>query len=308
MNDNKRPLIIDTDPGIDDAVAIAIALFSEAFAVKLLSTVAGNVAIELVTDNTLKLLRHFGKSVPVAMGARKPLIRPGIDASSIHGASGMEGYDFEPGDKSLLLKEHAVTAMRRVILESPKPVTIMAIGPLTNVALLLHMYPEVIENLAEIVLMGGSVSRGNSGVMSEFNIDCDPEAAKIVLQSGVPIVMAPLDCGLKALVYPTDSEQIRTMNRTGEMIYALFQKYRGGSMKTGLKMYDSCAAAYLLCPEMFEIVETFVDVELAGTYTSGCTVIDLRGYLKKPANAKVCIDIDPDKFKKWFMEALQKCR
>lgn len=308
MNENKRPLIIDTDPGIDDAVAIAIILFSNTFDVRLLSTVAGNVALELVTNNALKLLRHFEKSIPVAMGSCKPLVRPGIDSSSVHGASGMEGYDFEEGDRSLLLNEHAVTAMRRVIMDSEQKVSIMAIGPLTNVALLLHMYPEVKKNLVEIALMGGSLARGNSSVMSEFNIDCDPEAAKIVLQSGVPITIAPLDCGLKALVYPEDSEQIRTMNRTGEMMYALFQKYRGGSMKTGLKMYDSCVAAYLLCPEMFDIVKTFVDVELAGSYTSGCTVIDLRGYLKREANANVCVDIDPVKFKAWFMQALQKCK
>lgn len=303
----KKPLIIDTDPGIDDAIAIAIALFSEEVDVKLITTVAGNVATHLVTDNALKLLRLFEKQVPVAMGAQEPLLRPFIDASDIHGASGMEGYDFQPGDRSLLLAEHAVTAMQRTIMESGDPVTIMAIGPLTNVAVLLHMYPEVKKNIGEIVLMGGSLTRGNKGVMSEFNIDCDPEAAKMVFNSGLPIAIAPLDCGLKALVYPEDSEKLRTMNKTGEMIYSLFQKYRGGSMKTGLKMYDSCAIAYILCPEMFDIAELFVDVELTGTYTAGCTVIDLKNYLKRPANAKVCTDIDADKFKKWFMDSLRSC-
>lgn len=303
----KRPLIIDTDPGIDDAVAIAIALFSEELDVKLITTVTGNVALNLVTDNALKLLKHFGKKIPVAAGSPTPLLRPFVDASNVHGASGMEGYDFEPGDTSLLLNEHAVTAMRRVLMESPEPMTIMAIGPLTNVALLLNMYPEVRKKIAEIVLMGGSLNRGNRGVMSEFNIDCDPEAAKMVFASGMPLVVAPLDVGFKALVYPEDSEQIKEMNHTGEMMYSLFKRYRGGSMKTGLKMYDSCAIAYILRPDMYEVAETFVDVELAGTYTAGCTVIDLKGYLKKPANAKVCVDIDPDKFKSWFLESIKKC-
>lgn len=306
MNE-RLPLIIDTDPGIDDAVALAIALFSDKLDVKLITTVAGNVAVDLVTDNALKLLKLFGKRVPVAKGAGRPLIRPFKDASDVHGASGMEGYEFEEGDCSLLLREHAVTAMRRVLLESDKPVTILAIGPLTNVALLLHQYPELSEKIGEIAIMGGSLTRGNMGVMSEFNTHVDPEAAHIVFTSGVPIAIAPLDCGEKALVYAEDSERIRAMNKSGEMLYGLFRHYRGGSMKKGLKMFDSCAIAYLLCPQMFEIVETFVDIELTGAYTSGCTVIDLRGYLKRPANAKVCVDLDSGMFKQWFMTSLESC-
>jgi len=111
-----------------------------------------NAVLELVTDNKLKLLRHFEKSIPVAMGSCGPLVRPGVDASGVHGANGMEGYDFEEGDGTLLLNERAVTAMRRVIMDSEEKVSIMAIGSLTNIALLLHMFPEVKENLAEIAL------------------------------------------------------------------------------------------------------------------------------------------------------------
>ncbi len=307
MESTKRPIIIDTDPGIDDAVAIAIALFSDALDVKLITTVTGNVAVELVTANALKLLRHFDKRVPVAMGARAPLIRPFVDASDIHGASGMDGYDFADGDPTLLIEEHAVTAMRRAILESPEPMTILAIGPLTNVALLLHTYPEVKKNIREIAMMGGSLTRGNTGVMSEFNIHCDPESAKMVLKSGVPIAIAPLDVGHAALVYLEDCAKIKYMNNTGEMIYCLFQNYRSGSMKTGLRMYDSCAVAYLLCPEMFEMVDVFVDVELAGEYTKGCTVIDLENFLKQPPNAKVCATLDTDKFKAWLLTSLGRC-
>ncbi|UQZ82878.1 Non-specific ribonucleoside hydrolase RihC [Paenibacillus konkukensis] len=303
----KRPIIIDTDPGIDDAVALAIALYSDQLDVRLITTVAGNVSLDKVTFNALRLMKFFNKDVPVAAGARRPLIKEPIDASDIHGPTGMDGYDFEQPDEGQLLQEHAVNAMRRVIMDSEAPVTIVPIGPLTNIALLLHMYPEVKERIAEIVLMGGSTGRGNAGVMAEFNIYADPEAAKIVFQSGLPLVMVGLDVGLKALVYPEDSEKLKVMNKTGHMMYQLFQKYRGGSMKTGLKMYDSCAVAYLLRPDMFEVAETFVDVELNGSLTSGCTVVDLKNYLKQPANAKVCVDIDPHLFKQWFMESLQKC-
>lgn len=273
----------------------------------MITTIAGNVGLDKVTLNALKLLKFFKKEIPVAMGADRPLIKEPIDASNVHGSTGMDGYDFEEPTKELLLKENAVNAMYRVIMESEQPITLVPIGPLTNIALLLKVYPEVKEKIAEIVLMGGSTGRGNAGVMAEFNIYADPEAAKIVFQSNLPVVMAGLDVGWKALVYPEDSEQLKDMNETGRMIYQLFQKYRGGSMKTGLKMYDSCAIAYLLQPEMFTVADTFVDVEIHGSLTSGCTVVDLKGYLGQAANAKVCVDIDPQMFKKWFMESLSKC-
>lgn len=304
---NKRKIIIDTDPGIDDAVAIAIALFSEELDVQLFTTVAGNVSIEKVTKNLLKLLPFYGKKVPVAVGASRPLIREAIDASGVHGKTGMDGYDFPEEDHSLLLEETAVQAMARVLTESTEKITLVPIGPLTNIAILLREYPEVADKIDEIVLMGGSVGRGNAGVYSEFNIKVDPEAAKIVFESGLPIVMCGLDVGLKALVYPEDSEIIKDMNPVGNMFYSLFKAYRGGSFKTGLKMYDSCAVAYLLKPEMFEVEETFVGIETQGIYTSGATVVDLKGYCNQPANAKVTVDVDADVFKEWFLDAISKC-
>lgn len=303
----KRPIIIDTDPGIDDAVALAIALFSEELDVRLITTVAGNVGLDKVTYNAERLLELFQKDIPVAMGAAEPLIKKPIEASNVHGDSGMGGYEFAEPTKSYLLNENAVNAMRRVIMESEEPITLVPIGPLTNIALLLKMYPEVKEKIAEIVLMGGSTGRGNAGVMAEYNIYADPEAAKIVFSSKLPLVMVGLDVGWKALVYPEDSLKLKDMNKTGGMIYQLFQRYRGGSMKTGLKMYDSCAIAYLLKPEMFTVEETFVDIELNGSMTAGCTVVDFKGYLGQENNAKVCADIDPDMFKQWFMESLAKC-
>lgn len=304
---NKRPIIIDTDPGIDDAVAIAIALFSEGLDVRLITTVAGNVSLDKVTYNALRLLKFYCKEVPVAKGAAAPLILPLVDASSVHGKSGMEGFDFEEPDGHLLLKENAVDAMRRVIMESVEPITLVPIGPLTNIALLLKVYPEVKSNIREIVLMGGTAGRGNKGVLSEFNIATDPEAAKIVFDSALPLVMAGLDVGWKALVLPEDSAKLPELGKVGQMAHCLFQKYRGGSMKTGLKMYDSCAIAYLLKPEMYELADTYVDVELHGTMTAGCTLVDLKGYLGKPNNAKVCMDIDQEMFRMWFLDSIAKC-
>lgn len=304
---SKKPIIIDTDPGIDDAVAIAIALFSEELDVKLLTTVSGNVSLDKVTNNLLKLLTFWNKRVPVAKGAKKPLLRQNEDASGVHGESGMDGYDFEAPDTSVLLEEHAVETMRRTILASSEKITLVPIGPLTNIALLLSTYPEVKPHIEEIVLMGGSSIRGNYGVYSEFNIGFDPEAAKIVFESGVKIVMAGLDVGWKALVFHEDSLKIKAQNKTGEMIYSLFQKYRGGSLKTGLKMYDSCAIAYLLKKEMYETVYTHVSIETQGEYTAGTTLVDLKGYLKKEPNATVCLDINASMFSEWLLNALSKC-
>ncbi|OED58924.1 ribonucleoside hydrolase RihC [Acholeplasma laidlawii] len=304
---SKKPIIIDTDPGIDDAVAIAIALFSEELDVKLLTTVSGNVSLDKVTNNLLKLLTFWNKRVPVAKGAKKPLLRQNEDASGVHGESGMDGYDFEAPDTSVLLEEHAVEAMRRTILASSEKITLVPIGPLTNIALLLSTYPEVKPHIEEIVLMGGSSIRGNYGVYSEFNIGFDPEAAKIVFESGVKIVMVGLDVGWKALVFHEDSLKIKAQNKTGEMIYALFQKYRGGSLKTGLKMYDACAMAYLLKKEMYETAYTHVSIETQGEYTAGATLVDLKGYLKKEPNATVCLDINASMFSEWLLNALSKC-
>lgn len=304
---NKRPIIIDTDPGIDDALAIAIALFSDELDVKLITTVAGNVGLDKVTYNALRLLKYFEREdIPVAMGADSPLIRPYEDASNVHGKSGMEGFDFEEPTISAI-KENAVDAMRKVIMESAEPVTLVPIAPLTNIALLLKTYPEVKKNIREIVMMGGSASRGNKGVMSEFNVALDPEAAHMVFHSGVKLTTVGLDVGLKALVLPQDSERIKDMNKTGAMAYCLFKKYRGGSFNTGLKMYDSSAIAYLLAPEMFTAEETYLDVELAGSMTAGCTVVDLKGYLHQDANATVCLDINQDAFRQWFVDSIQKC-
>ena len=304
---NKRPIIIDTDPGIDDALAIAIALFSDELDVKLITTVAGNVGLDKVTYNALRLLKYFEREdIPVAMGADSPLIRHYEDASNVHGKSGMEGFDFEEPTISAI-KENAVDAMRKVIMESAEPVTLVPIAPLTNIALLLKTYPEVKKNIREIVMMGGSASRGNKGVMSEFNVALDPEAAHMVFHSGVKLTMVGLDVGLKALVLPQDSERIKDMNKTGAMAYCLFKKYRGGSFNTGLKMYDSSAIAYLLAPEMFTAEETYLDVELAGSMTAGCTVVDLKGYLHQDANATVCLDINQDAFRQWFVDSIQKC-
>ncbi|MBN3524178.1 ribonucleoside hydrolase RihC [Paenibacillus apiarius] len=304
-NLKKTPIILDTDPGIDDAVAIAAALFHERIDVKLMTTVAGNVGLDKTTNNALKLLQFFGKDIPVARGVSKPLVRPAEDSSHIHGESGMDGYEFDAPVQDPLT-QHAVEAMRDVILNSPEPITIVPIGPLTNVALLLTLYPDCASNIERIVLMGGSASRGNHTPNAEYNIYADPEAAKIVFNAGLPLVMVGLDVTSQATLTTENVETIRDMNKTGNMLYSMFQHYRGGSLKAGgLKMHDLCAIAYLVNPALFETQDCFVDIETAGLYTAGTTVVDIRNRLAKPSNVTVCLDIDVPAFREWALEVLR---
>ena len=304
----RRPIIIDTDPGIDDAVAIAAAVFCESLDVKLISTVSGNVSIEHTTKNAQKLVEFFGKDIPVAKGSSKPLIKQLEDASHIHGETGMAGYEFPEPTKELHEK-NSIEAMREVILNSEEKITIVPIGPLTNIALLLKTYPEVKENIEEIVLMGGSSGRGNHTPAAEFNIYADPEAAKIVFAQGVKIVVCPLDVTSIATLDLETINKLRDMNKVGEMFYGLFNHYRGGSVsKGGLKMHDLTTIAYLDNPELFEKVETFVDVETAPGYTEGFMIVDFRGVYKKESNATFCTAINVEGFRKWMLNIFENIK
>ena len=291
-----RKVIIDTDPGIDDAVAIAIATNAIELDIELITTVAGNVGIEHVTNNTLKLLKFLGKKIPVAKGAYGPLLKSGMSVESVHGKTGMEGYEFPEPDNSLLKRESALEAMHNVI-QNNEEITLVCIGPLTNIALLIRTYPKDLEKIKEIVIMGGAIGRGNF----------DPEAAKIVIEAPVKKVICPLEIGKEALIFPEISEQIKQLNGTGEMFYALFKRYRGGSFSTGLKMYDSTAVAYLLAPEIYTLSNEYVAIETKGELTQGASIIDINKKMGKEENAVVAVSVDADAFRKWFVAAVEKC-
>lgn len=302
----KNKIIIDTDPGIDDAVALSIALNHSELDVQLLTTVAGNVDVEKTTKNALKIISFFEKNVPVAKGCDKPLLVKFEDSSEIHGESGMDGYEF-PVTNLKPLNVHAVEAMKDLLLSAKEPITLVPIAALTNIALLFSMYPEVKSKIREIVMMGGSLSRGNTNTSAEFNTYVDPHAAQIVFQSGVPIVMVGLDVTSTAVLTADDTTKIKQFGKSGEMFYSLFQHYRGGSLTTGLKMHDVCAIAYLTNPELFETQETFVEVALEGP-AAGATVADLKMKYHSESNAKVCLSIDINKFRRWVVGNLEKIK
>ncbi|AVE56946.1 MULTISPECIES: ribonucleoside hydrolase RihC [Citrobacter] len=299
----RLPIILDTDPGIDDAAAIAAALFAPQLDLQLMTTVAGNVSVEKTTRNALQLLHFWNMDIPLAQGAATPLLRPLRDAAYVHGESGMEGYDFVAHDCQPLAKP-AFIAIRDALMSAPEPVTLVAIGPLTNIALLLTHYPECAFNIRRLVIMGGSAGRGNFTPNAEFNIAVDPEAASRVFQSGIEIVMCGLDVTNQALLAPDYLAKLPELNRTGKMLHALFSHYRSGSMNTGLRMHDLCAIAWLVRPDLFTVKPCFVAVETQGEYTAGTTVVDIEGRLGKSPNVQVALEIDVAGFQQWVADVL----
>lgn len=301
----RRSVILSTDPGIDDAVAMALALFSEELDVKLICPIFGNVSLEHTKANTEKLLTLYNKTSEVVSGSARPLLRDAINASEIHGESGMDGYDFPDATIFADSSRTAVEAMHEVVSQAEQT-TLVGIGPLTDIALFLHLYPQDLAKIERIVVMGGSLGRGNYGVLSEFNFAADPEASKIVFNSGLPIQVAPLEVGNQAKIMPEVADKIRSFGEIGEMIYQLFTKYRSGSFEAGLNMYDALAIALIVKPEMFEIVSTRVEIEMTASLTYGASLIDLENYLDLPANAEVAIRVDPIQFEEWFVETLAR--
>lgn len=297
-----RIVIIDTDPGIDDAAAIAVMLSEPSVDVRLIASVSGNVGIEHTTNNALKLLTFLKNDIPVAKGAAAPLLRDNRFATNAHGQSGMGGFEFPEPKKELLLEENAVLSEYRILKEAGEKVTILTLGPLTNIALLIQTFPEVKEKIEEIIMMGGSTERGNIGIYGEFNVTIDPEAAKIVFRSGIPITMVGLDIGRKARLTAEDLEELEKSGEAGTMISSLFRSYDGGHVEEGVKMYDPSAAMYLMEPELFETKEAFVDVEISSPLTIGATVVDYDGILSETKNAAVCVDVDVECFRRRYVE------
>jgi non-specific riboncleoside hydrolase len=302
-----KKIIIDTDPGIDDAAALAIALNNSEIKVEMLSTVAGNVNLNYTTENAKKILDFFEKTTPLARGNSLPLLREYEDASQFHGETGMNGYDF-PASSRQLLPEHAAVEMKKRILAADQKISLVTIGPLTNAALLLTMYPEVKDKIEEIVIMGGSTIGGNTNSAAEFNIKVDPHAAQMVINSGLPITIFGLRTTSKAVLKKEDIETIKTLGQAGEMLYSLFTHYRGGDLETvGLMMHDICTICYLLRPDIFKFQETHLEVAAAGP-AAGTTVADLANRYNGQKNVKLAVEIDQRQFRDWVIAEIKKLK
>lgn len=304
------PIILDCDPGHDDAIAMVLALASPELDVKAITASAGNQTPDKTLRNVLRMLTLLRRQdIPVAGGARKPLMRELIIAENVHGESGLDGPalpepDFTPQACT------AVELMAKTLRESPQPVTIVATGPQTNVALLLNSHPELHDKIARIVLMGGAMVLGNWQPAAEFNIYVDPEAAEIVFQSGIPVVMAGLDVTHRAQIHGLDIERFRQVGNPVATIVAelldFFMEYHKDAKWgfTGAPLHDPCTIAWLLKPELFTSVERWVGVETQGKYTQGMTVIDYYFLTGKQPNTTVLLDIDRERFVDLLVERL----
>jgi pyrimidine-specific ribonucleoside hydrolase len=295
----KIPVIIDCDPGHDDAVALILAFASKELDIKAVTVVAGNQTLDKTLLNAKKVLTLIGARPPVAAGAAKPLCRELVTAPSVHGESGMDGPVFPDPD----FHEEAIPAvelLRKTIMESPEPITLIPTGPLTNIAVLFTAYPEVKKNIEKISLMGGGIEMGNWTSAAEFNIYVDPEAADIVFTSGIPIVMSGLDVTHRAMIMRDEVEYLRKLGGKVPVLVAelvdFFFKFHEEQGFAGAPLHDPCAVAYIINPQLFVTKPFRVDIECGGKYTSGMTLADRRPWSKVTPNVTVCLDLDRKKF------------
>jgi purine nucleosidase len=296
-----RPIIIDCDPGQDDALALLLALASpDELEVLAVTAVAGNVPLALTQENARKVVELAGRrDLAVHAGAERPLVRAPVTAEFVHGKTGLDGADL-PAPTIPLAPQHAVGALVELVRARPAgTITLCAIGPLTNLAMALHQAPDIAGRIGQIVLMGGALGEGNITPAAEFNIYADPHAAKVVFEAGVPIVMHGLDVTHQALVTPARLAAIRALGTAVSAavaglleFYNIYDQTRRG--RPGAPLHDPCAIAWLLRPELFDGRDCHVAIETQGEHTMGRTVVDWSGRTGRPPNAKVIHEIDAD--------------
>ncbi|MCX5192445.1 nucleoside hydrolase [Streptomyces sp. NBC_00249] len=295
------PIIIDCDPGHDDALAIMLAAGDPAVDLLAVTTVAGNQTLDKTTLNARRVCTVAGiTGVPVAAGCARPLVQALGVADDVHGVSGLDGPRF-PEPTVDVVAEHAVDLIHRILNGHPEPVTLVPTAPLTNIALLLTRYPEDASRIREIVLMGGSTERGNRTPAAEFNILTDPEAADIVFRSGVPVTMCGLNVTHQALATPEVVARFEGLGTPLGRVCAELLTFFASTYRTlwGFPhppLHDPVAVARVIDPGLVRCVDANVVVELRGRYTRGATVVDLHGYGDRPVNARVAVRLETELF------------
>ncbi len=305
----KRPVILDGDPGHDDAIAWVLAAASDEFDIKAITTVAGNQTLEKVTYNARRIAALLHLDIEVAKGRNRPLCGDLIIAPNFHGETGLDGPAL-PEPRNELSKLSAIEMMEKVLRESEEKVTIITTGAQTNIGALLLSHPELKEKIELISTMGGGLRNGNWTSGAEFNILVDPEAAYNVYHSGVPLQMCGLDVTERALVYPEDWQRIRELNNpVAEVVAGWFDFFFIHVSSLGWKgatTHDPCAVLSILHPEIFTIKDYYVDVELSGKYCRGATIADYHNRLGKEPNCRCVVDVDREKFVEYLVKACAK--
>ncbi len=309
------PLIIDSDPGLDDALAIGLACASPEVRLLAVTTVGGNADVTRCTENALRLLHAYGRDdVPVAEGAAGALLGSIVRATEVHGVSGLGNTVLDPSPNTAR-PEGAVALMARLIAESPEPVAIAPIGPLTNIALLLRLHPHLAPRIAHVCLMGGSIGEGNTTASAEFNVVADPEAADVVFRSGVPITMIGLDVTHQALLDRVAAQALRDLGTASGRIAAELTDYAldrnlEWSGATTTAIHDAVAIAHLVVPDLVSVARYHVVVDTTDGPARGRTVCDGLPYrlrrLGRVPNADVGIVIDRGRFERLLLDAFAR--
>jgi purine nucleosidase len=307
-----RPIVIDCDPGVDDAIALLLAFASpDELEVAGVTAVAGNVGLDRTSANALRIRDLTGRGdVPVHAGCARPILRPLTHAEHVHGETGLDGADLPP-PRGAVADRHAVDFLIDAIAARPGAVTLCAMGPLTNLALAMVKEPGIVDDVREIVLMGGAIGAGNVTPSAEFNIHVDPHAAAVVFASGVKLTMIGLDVTHQAIVTPERLDAVRAIDSSvGRAVAGLLDHYHRIDVDRygapGSPLHDPCVIAYLLRPDLFSGREAFVEIETQSETTLGRTVVDLWGASGREPNATVIERIDAVGFFDLLIERLAR--
>jgi inosine-uridine nucleoside N-ribohydrolase len=303
-------IIIDCDPGHDDAIALLLALASPELELLGVTTVAGNTSLEHTTANALKVLDHVAHAnVPVAAGAPRPLVRARAAAVGDQVGTGLEGPVLPPPARQPE-PAHAIDWIARTVAQNDAPVTLVAIGPLTNVALLLARYPEMESALERIVLMGGAIGEGNMTPAAEFNIWTDPEAAARVFTSGIDLTMVGLDVTYQALMRPHHVERLAALGRAGRLVADLYAFYSRRHprrlVRDGAPVHDAVAVAQLIDPSLLELWDCGVVIDTGPELSRGRTYVDRWGQAGWPPNCQVAVGVDSERFFELLIERVAR--
>ncbi|MBF1333571.1 MAG: nucleoside hydrolase, partial [Leptotrichia sp.] len=292
----KEKIILDCDPGHDDAVAIMLAAINPKIELLGITVVAGNQKLEKTVNNALKVCNHLNLDVPVYSGMSRPMIREQLIADDIHGETGLDGPKFE----ELKIKaedKHAVNFIIDTLMNSDEKITLVPTGPLTNIGMAIRFEPRIIEKINRIVLMGGSYQLGNMTPAAEFNILADPDAAHIVFSSGVKVVMMGLDLTRQASATKEVVEKIKSLNNKASKLFVDLMEFFAASQKnvfgwSAPPVHDPTTIAYIIDPECIEVKPMFCEIELWSERSYGRTLCDYFGILKKEPNVDVAVKLD----------------
>lgn len=307
---SSKRIIIDTDPGVDDALTFLLALASPEIQLEALTTTQGNVTLEKATQNALSVLELGQAShIPVASGSALPLVQPLRASAYVHGESGI-GNSKLPEPKTKPVPQHAVDYLIERALAEPGEISIFAIGPLTNIAMAIRKEPRFAKAVKELVIMGGAIlEHGNVTPQAEFNIYVDPHAAHIVFHSGMPITLIPLDVTHKCLLLQKHVDRLMQISspisRFIRDAMEVYLKYSFELGYSGSALHDPLTLATIIQPDLLTLKEYYVDVDISGGVSMGKTFADILNVTKKPANMKVAMNVRGEGFVELFLRRME---